>query len=57
MKFERSAPVRIGHISQTDGFVTDRLPSEAVRKLCQEADVEVYETAPAEEAADEASPA
>ena len=29
LKFERSAPVRIGHISQIDIFVTDELPSVA----------------------------
>ncbi len=28
MKFTRSAPVRIGHISQVDIFVTDRTPPE-----------------------------
>ncbi|WP_455373339.1 DeoR/GlpR family DNA-binding transcription regulator [Limibacillus halophilus] len=44
MKFERTAPVRIGHISQTNTFVTDHLPSEAVRQLCREAEVALVET-------------
>ena len=39
LKFERSAPVRIGHISQVDVFVTDelyrrRLPNFARPKAC-----------------------
>ena len=35
MKFERSAPVRIGHLSQVDTFVTDRLPPEPIVDLCR----------------------
>jgi DeoR family transcriptional regulator, glycerol-3-phosphate regulon repressor len=35
MKFTRSAPVRIGHISQVDVFVTDRPLPEAVADLCK----------------------
>jgi DeoR family glycerol-3-phosphate regulon repressor len=35
MKFTRSAPVRIGHISQVDNFVTDRPPPEPVVELCR----------------------
>jgi DeoR family transcriptional regulator, glycerol-3-phosphate regulon repressor len=35
MKFTRSAPVRIGHISQVDVFVTDRPPPEPVAELCK----------------------
>ncbi len=35
MKFTRSAPVRIGHISQVDVFVTDRPPPEPVTELCK----------------------
>lgn len=45
MKFERSAPVKIGHISQTDQFITDKLPGDAIRRLCAESDVEVVEVA------------
>lgn len=47
-KFGRAAPVRIGHLSQVDIFVTDKVPSENVRNVCSEADVEVIEVAPAE---------
>jgi DeoR family transcriptional regulator, glycerol-3-phosphate regulon repressor len=46
-KFTRKAPVRIGHLSQIDSFVTDHLPSEDIRQLCAEARVEVIETDPA----------
>lgn len=35
MKFTRSAPVRIGHISQVDVFVTDRPPPEAFLDICR----------------------
>lgn len=34
MKFQRSAPVRIGHMSDIDVFVTDRMPPEPVVDLC-----------------------
>lgn len=44
-KFERSAPVRIGHMSQVNTFVTDRCPSDAVRRVCVESGVELVETA------------
>ncbi|ESR23363.1 DeoR/GlpR family DNA-binding transcription regulator [Lutibaculum baratangense] len=50
-KFERTAPVRMGHLSQVDVFVTDRCPHEEVRRLCAEHDVELIEALP------EASPA
>ncbi|PSC06706.1 DeoR family transcriptional regulator [Alsobacter soli] len=46
LKFERSAPVRIGHLAEVDTFVTDRLPSEAVRRLCAQEGVDVVETRP-----------
>jgi DeoR family transcriptional regulator, glycerol-3-phosphate regulon repressor len=35
MKFSRSAPVRIGHISQIDIFVTDTEPPEKVLETCR----------------------
>ena len=38
-KFERTAPVRIGHISQVHTFITDRCLSKIVRHICQEQDV------------------
>jgi DeoR family transcriptional regulator, glycerol-3-phosphate regulon repressor len=41
MKFSRSAPVRIGHISQVDVFVTDRPPPEAILELCKHKGVQV----------------
>ncbi len=44
-KFERSAPVRIGHISQVQSFVTDRCGSEEVRDICHQAGVRLIETA------------
>lgn len=51
-KFERSAPVRIAHLSQVDVFVTDVLPSGKLRELCQEKGIHVIETAPQAEEAD-----
>jgi DeoR family glycerol-3-phosphate regulon repressor len=45
-KFSRNAPVRIGHLSQIDSFVTDSLPSEEVRQLCRDSTVAVIETDP-----------
>lgn len=44
-KFERSAPVRIGHISQVDAFVTDGCP-EALKAICAASEVELIETGP-----------
>jgi DeoR family glycerol-3-phosphate regulon repressor len=35
MKFTRSAPVRIGHISEIDFFVTDAEPPEAIVDICR----------------------
>jgi DeoR family glycerol-3-phosphate regulon repressor len=35
MKFTRTAPVRIGHISQVDYFVTDRPPPENITDVCR----------------------
>ncbi|UCH74397.1 MAG: DeoR family transcriptional regulator, partial [Rhodospirillales bacterium] len=34
MKYERSAPVRIGHISQLGTFVTDLHPPEEIARIC-----------------------
>jgi len=42
-KFDRSAPVRIGHISQVDTFVTDHCPGE-LQEVCTNADVRLIET-------------
>jgi DeoR family glycerol-3-phosphate regulon repressor len=41
MKFTRSAPVRIGHLSQVDIFVTDRPPPEAILDLCKHSGVQL----------------
>ena len=41
MKFERTAPVRIGHISQLDYFVTDTQPPARLRELCRDSEVSV----------------
>jgi DeoR family glycerol-3-phosphate regulon repressor len=46
LKFERSAPVRIGHISQVDVFVTDQLLSAPVAELCRTHGVKVVEAVP-----------
>ncbi len=46
LKFERSAPVRVAHISQVDVFVTDELLSEDMRALCTEHGVRVVEAQP-----------
>jgi DeoR family glycerol-3-phosphate regulon repressor len=48
LKFERSAPVRIGHISQVDVFVTDQLSSTPVAELCRAQGVRVVEAHPRE---------
>ena len=42
-KFERTAPVRIAHISQVDTFVTDHCVSDDIRKVCEENDVRLIE--------------
>lgn len=43
-KFERTAPVRIGHISQVHTFITDHCPETSVRQICAESDVRLIET-------------
>lgn len=43
-KFERTAPVRIGHLSQVHTFVTDRCTPDALRRICAENDVQLIET-------------
>ena len=44
-KFERTAPVRIGHISQVQTFITDHCPSDSIRTICAEQGVRIIETA------------
>jgi DeoR family transcriptional regulator, glycerol-3-phosphate regulon repressor len=41
MKFTRSAPVRIGHLSQVDVFVTDKQPPEPIAELCKHKGVQI----------------
>ena len=41
MKFSRSAPVRIGHLSQVDVFVTDKTPPESILELCKHKGVQI----------------
>ena len=43
-KFERTAPVRIAHLSQVDTFITDRCEIEAIRTICKESEVRMIET-------------
>jgi DeoR family glycerol-3-phosphate regulon repressor len=43
-KFERTAPVRIAHLSQVHTFITDECPLASVRRVCEEAGVQVIET-------------
>jgi DeoR family glycerol-3-phosphate regulon repressor len=43
-KFERTAPVRIGHLSQVNTFITDRCDIDSVRRICAESDVSLIET-------------
>lgn len=42
-KHERTAPVRIGHISMVNSFVTDHCPDEKFKKLMQDLDVQLIE--------------
>ena len=44
MKFERRAPVQIGHLSDIDIFVTDAPLNDKIRKICKAADVLVKTT-------------
>ena len=44
-KFERTAPVRIGHLSQVNTFITDRCDIPSVRRICEEREVRLIETA------------
>lgn len=43
-KFDRTAPVRMGHISQVHTFITDDCPSPEIRKICTESEVRLVET-------------
>ena len=43
-KFERTAPVRIGHLSQVHTFITDDCSLPAIRQICRDSDVRLIET-------------
>jgi DeoR family glycerol-3-phosphate regulon repressor len=43
-KFERVAPVRIGHLADIDTFVTDRRPNEGLAEVCRAHSVALVET-------------
>lgn len=42
-KLERSAPVKIGHISQVDTFITDMIHDQEFREICVSSEIEVIE--------------
>ncbi len=52
LKLERTAPVRIGHLSEVDVFVTDALPSSPLRALCADLGVRLVEVGGADPGAD-----
>jgi len=43
IKFDRSAPVRIAHLSQINTFVTDHCSEEAIKQICKDHDVSLIE--------------
>ncbi len=43
-KFTRTAPVRIGHLSQAHTFITDHCPLDSIRQICAEAGGRLIET-------------
>ena len=45
-KFERTAPVRIGHLSQVHSFITNHCPVQRIRTICTDHDVRLIETSP-----------
>ncbi|MEO6339959.1 MAG: DeoR/GlpR family DNA-binding transcription regulator [Caulobacteraceae bacterium] len=45
-KLGRQAPVRIGHMSDIDIFVTDRIQSTPLRAACEQHGVRIVETSP-----------
>jgi DeoR family transcriptional regulator, glycerol-3-phosphate regulon repressor len=42
-KFDRNAPVRIGHLSQVDTFVTDKCTKLEIRRVCKDNGVRLIE--------------
>ncbi|NVK34480.1 MAG: DeoR/GlpR transcriptional regulator [Rhodobacteraceae bacterium] len=45
-KFERTAPVRVGHLSEVSTFVTDQCRIPRIKKIAEEAGVNLIETDP-----------
>jgi DeoR family transcriptional regulator, glycerol-3-phosphate regulon repressor len=43
-KFERTAPVRIAHLSQVNTFITDRCDIPMIRRICEDSEVRLVET-------------
>ena len=43
-KFTRTAPVRIGHLSQAHSFITDHCPLDSIRRVCADAGIQLIET-------------
>ena len=43
-KFERTAPVRVGHLSQVTTLVTDRCPSPEFATIAKDSDTQLIET-------------
>jgi len=43
-KFDRTAPVRIAHMSQVNSFITDHVTRPSIRQICRDAGVTVIET-------------
>ncbi|OEO32261.1 DeoR family transcriptional regulator [Devosia insulae DS-56] len=43
-KFDRTAPVRIAHLSQVNSFITDRCTRPAIRQICRDSGVALIET-------------
>lgn len=46
MKFERRAPVQIGHLSDIDVFVTDKMPAPEIVEICERSGVQLEITDP-----------
>ncbi|MBJ3786127.1 DeoR/GlpR family DNA-binding transcription regulator [Devosia sediminis] len=43
-KFTRTAPVRIGHLSQAQSFITDICHLDSIRQVCADAGIQLIET-------------
>jgi DeoR family glycerol-3-phosphate regulon repressor len=52
MKLARTAPIRIGHLSDVDIFITDELASPAIADVCRTCNVQVVEVGRSPESED-----